>query len=254
MTQDALLFVGYEEDSGTVLSVAGVTVMGIRGAYSPPIIAAKKKFGTADSSAYTAGEAAGRHYCEAWLAAGHRTDESYGPEGISEIKKLVAGKSADYQKGFYAGLENCAKAHSKGSPKFNEAYEHGRLAGQKLCRDKLDESWWDKLWLHTPEGLAGPYAPPNSAYLDWVHGFCDGLKEQGCWGLAEKCRASSSSKPRVILGEPKPLTLRPANAPLRAEAAPLSAPQPRPPGPSDSAYSANASPSQSMFNLAVRGW
>lgn len=34
---DAILFVGHEESTGAVISVGGVTVLGLRGAYTPPI-------------------------------------------------------------------------------------------------------------------------------------------------------------------------------------------------------------------------
>jgi len=49
MSKNALLFVGYEEESGDVISVAGVTVLGIRGAYAPPMLAARRP-GTAMNS------------------------------------------------------------------------------------------------------------------------------------------------------------------------------------------------------------
>jgi len=43
MSDNALLFVGYEESTGEVVSVGGVRVLGIRGAYSPPILAGLRR-------------------------------------------------------------------------------------------------------------------------------------------------------------------------------------------------------------------
>jgi len=101
MTKDALLFVGYEESSGTVISVGGVAVLGIRGAYSPPILAEKKKFsGGAD--------------WDRGFAMGYADCKHFPGSDISEHMGRIpsAGGSAkvdEIARGYEAGWAKCKK-------------------------------------------------------------------------------------------------------------------------------------------------
>lgn len=109
--RDSFLRVGYEESTGTVISVGGARVLGIRGAYTPPIIAAKKKFATA-SGEYERGVAKGYAECKRGISA------EYIPHG-----------SADFRDGFKAGWAKCrpapeALARYNPPPAPSQAVEH----------------------------------------------------------------------------------------------------------------------------------
>jgi hypothetical protein len=174
----SILHVGHDPSTGAVISVGGVTVLGIRGAYTPPIISARRKFGSDKTSLdYSVGKRDGEIFCEKkWAVFGSRSPAeiremiSRRPSDAAEVSKLLAGKSAAYQKGFYEGKEACEKKHFAAldmKPKFGSGdYETGRGHGTAHCRG-------GRSWREARTANSGKSA-------DWQRGFDDGLREAGC--------------------------------------------------------------------------
>lgn len=106
---DSLLFVGYEEDTGAVLSVAGVTVLGVRAPLVVedrgwrPAATKKKKFsGGAD---YDSGVASGYADCS-------RCMKSMKPGVPGQcVQMMMLGMSKEYADGYDAGWEKCRREH-----------------------------------------------------------------------------------------------------------------------------------------------
>lgn len=95
-----ILSVGYEPSTGTLLRVGGVQVLGIRGAYSPPILAARRKFsGGAD---WDRGVAKGYAYCNRFFKEN--------PNGTLD----ASGVGTDeHGRGFQAGLKKCLRERAE---------------------------------------------------------------------------------------------------------------------------------------------
>lgn len=107
---DSLLFVGYEEDTGAVLSVAGVTVLGVR---APLVVedrgwrpaATKKKFGPGEPT-YDAGYEYGYSQCKFYAA--WRLSHPGSPMPIN-----MSGGAPGYADGARAGWAQCVRESTK---------------------------------------------------------------------------------------------------------------------------------------------
>lgn len=101
---DALLFVGYEPSTGAVLSVGGVTVLGIRDAHTPHIVSAKKKFASG-SGEYEKGFAKGYALCK--TRGGKIFDLASGEWVEGDVPPMLT--VSDFDTGFAAGWLKCRR-------------------------------------------------------------------------------------------------------------------------------------------------
>jgi len=244
---DALLYVGHDPSTGAVISVAGVTVLGIRGAYSPPILAARRKFGTSGDFEH----ALAKGYSETgkWIA--EKRDSS----GVltHSIKQWVSGgkwwttllgfkpsvdlykQTSDFRSGYWAGVTKRMR-DSVGydfpsdqfvldeSVKSGSSEDAGRHDGAVFCEKKW--ATWGSM--SREEIISYMHLRPSDA--GEVSRFLAGESEEYKRGFYAGKEACEKAYNAWLHGGPRPSKVAPLSTPSPA---PISAPQPRTPRPED---------------------
>jgi len=141
MSENAILFVGYEPSSGTLVSVGGVTVLGMRQAYEPPALMLATNAPVARRGS----------------AAQARVPKPLKPAPISEPQNKPPPLSQPPTPGPYGGSGN-------ETLDFNSGY----AVGKKMCSLAKKGTPQEKLNWMTETSIA------------WQSGWAKGVGDGGC--------------------------------------------------------------------------